>query len=83
MNREVHVRFCEGLGVKFPRATRLWYGPVKMDSWFSGKIGQFFREEKFFIFHLTYLQFGDFAYRLNKSQAHLFIFQEDVRIWQA
>jgi hypothetical protein len=21
MNREVHVRFCEGLGVKFPRAT--------------------------------------------------------------
>ena len=23
MNREVHVRFCEGLGVKFPRATRL------------------------------------------------------------
>ena len=25
MNREVHVRFCEGLGVKFPRATRLRY----------------------------------------------------------
>jgi hypothetical protein len=23
MNREVHVRLCEGLGVKFPRATRL------------------------------------------------------------
>ena len=23
MNREVHVRFREGLGVKFPRATRL------------------------------------------------------------
>jgi len=22
MNREVHVRFCEGMGVKFPRATR-------------------------------------------------------------
>src|SRR5260370_25923189 len=22
MNREVHVRFCEGLGVKFPRPTR-------------------------------------------------------------
>ena len=22
MNREVHVRFCESLGVKFPRATR-------------------------------------------------------------
>jgi hypothetical protein len=22
MNREVHVRFCEGLGVKFPWATR-------------------------------------------------------------
>ena len=23
MSREVHVRFCEGLGVRFPRATRL------------------------------------------------------------
>ena len=23
MNREVHARICEGLGVKFPRATRL------------------------------------------------------------
>ena len=22
MTREVHVRFCEGVGVKFPRATR-------------------------------------------------------------
>ena len=22
MNREVYVRFCEGVGVKFPRATR-------------------------------------------------------------
>jgi hypothetical protein len=22
MNREVHVGFCEGVGVKFPRATR-------------------------------------------------------------
>ncbi len=24
MNREVHVRFCEGLGVRFLRATRLF-----------------------------------------------------------
>jgi len=23
MSCEVHVRFCEGVGVKFPRATRL------------------------------------------------------------
>ncbi len=23
MSREVHVRFCEGVGVKLPRATRL------------------------------------------------------------
>ena len=23
MNREIHVQFCESLGVKFPRATRL------------------------------------------------------------
>ena len=28
MNREVHVRFCEGLGVQFPRATRLREGLV-------------------------------------------------------
>ena len=26
MSREVHVRFCEGLGVKFPRATHLLAG---------------------------------------------------------
>ena len=25
MNREVHVRICEGVGVRFPRATRLRY----------------------------------------------------------
>ena len=24
MNREVHVRICEGVGVRFPHATRLW-----------------------------------------------------------
>src|SRR5207247_6178607 len=24
MNREVHVRFCEGLGVQFPGPTRNW-----------------------------------------------------------
>ena len=23
MNREIHVRICEGVGVRFPRATRL------------------------------------------------------------
>src|SRR3954471_21644700 len=26
MGREFHVRFCEGLGVQFPRATRLLLG---------------------------------------------------------
>jgi RNA-directed DNA polymerase len=26
MSREIHVRFCEGLGVQFPRATRLVLG---------------------------------------------------------
>ncbi len=26
MSREIHVRFCEGLGVQFPRATRLVIG---------------------------------------------------------
>lgn len=29
MNREVPVRFCEGLGVKFPRATHPRGGSVK------------------------------------------------------
>jgi hypothetical protein len=24
MSREAHVRFCEGVGVRFPRATRLF-----------------------------------------------------------
>ncbi len=29
MNREVHVRFCEGLGVEFLLATRLSNGKVE------------------------------------------------------
>ncbi len=28
MTGDCHVRFCEGLGVKFPRATRLVNSPV-------------------------------------------------------
>jgi len=31
MSREVHVRFCEGLGVRFPRATRLVIGFENQD----------------------------------------------------
>jgi hypothetical protein len=32
MNREAHVRNCEGVGVKLPRATRLWQShPVNMN----------------------------------------------------
>ena len=27
MSREIHVRFWEGVGVRFPHATRLWYRP--------------------------------------------------------
>ncbi len=30
MNREAHVRICEGLGVKFPRATRLLNFRIKV-----------------------------------------------------
>ena len=30
MNREVHVRICEGLAGKFRRATRLWGGGVPL-----------------------------------------------------
>ena len=26
MSREIHVRFWEGVGVRFPHATRLWQG---------------------------------------------------------
>ena len=29
MSREVHVRFCEGLGVRFPRATLLPGSPFR------------------------------------------------------
>jgi hypothetical protein len=29
MSGDVHVRFCEGLGVKFPRATRLFCFSLK------------------------------------------------------
>ncbi len=29
MSGDVHVRFCEGLGVRFPRATRqVWWSPL-------------------------------------------------------
>jgi hypothetical protein len=28
MSREVHVRICEGVGVRFPHATRLLYSTV-------------------------------------------------------
>ena len=31
MRREFHVRFCEGLGVRFPRATRLVIGFERQD----------------------------------------------------
>ena len=32
MSREVHVRFCEGVGVRFPRATRLFFfGDVRAE----------------------------------------------------
>ena len=31
MNREIHVRFWEGLGVRFPRATHC-RGPPKFDT---------------------------------------------------
>jgi hypothetical protein len=35
MRRESHVRFCEGLGVRFPRATRLASegGPKMLCRW--------------------------------------------------
>ena len=31
VNREVHARFCERPGVKFPRATRLCAPPILME----------------------------------------------------
>ncbi len=30
MNREVHVRFCESLGVRFPWATHPWVRPLNV-----------------------------------------------------
>gem|GEM_PF-6362779 len=47
MSREIHVRFCEGAGVKFPRATRL---VVLVDAhpsheWLRGAVSKRIREE--------------------------------------
>ncbi len=45
MNGDVHVRFCEGAGVKFPRATRpADSGPSF--SWFSSNLNDRFREKR-------------------------------------
>jgi hypothetical protein len=33
MNREVHVRICEGVGVKLPRATRLGFRIIRSSFW--------------------------------------------------
>jgi len=37
VNREVHARFCEGLGVKFPGATRpdLYPAPISIVFFFA------------------------------------------------
>ena len=43
MNREVHVRFCEGLGVKFPRATRLATFLPSFDYCYKHKIWMFLK----------------------------------------
>ena len=39
MNREVHVRICEGLGVKFPGATRPLYSDRGAHFWYTPKAG--------------------------------------------
>src|SRR6516164_955804 len=36
MNREVHVRFCEGLGVKFPGPTR-----PSLPTWATQQVGSY------------------------------------------
>ncbi|HUV58772.1 MAG TPA: hypothetical protein VMW09_01515 [Desulfatiglandales bacterium] len=41
MNREVHVRFFEGLGVKFPRATRRAGFTKDMETAISGIVHLF------------------------------------------
>jgi RNA-directed DNA polymerase len=54
MSREVHVRFCEGLGVQFPRATRLVvlarYQGQRLRSWIEttleGRFGLTINREK-------------------------------------
>jgi len=37
MRRESHDRFCEGVGVRFPRATRLFVGRITAGYQFTGK----------------------------------------------
>jgi Type II intron maturase len=48
MGREFHVRFCEGLGVKFPRATRLllgFAGPRNEAEEIRQRLGEFLEKQ--------------------------------------
>jgi len=50
MSREAHVRFSEGLGVKFPRATHLERGrvaPLTSDYWQQGVFDVLSMEARF------------------------------------
>jgi hypothetical protein len=40
MRREFHVRFCEGVGVRFPRVTRLFVGRITAGDQFTGNWNQ-------------------------------------------
>jgi len=48
MNREIHVRFSEGVGVKFPCATRLHSNAVK-NAFIKAIMGQSGRDIKDYI----------------------------------
>ena len=73
MSREVHVRICEGVGVRLPRATRLIVGFEHRDDaerfWraLRERLGQFHRElhpEK-----TRLIEFGRFAVERRKRRA--------------
>ena len=65
MDREVHVRICEGLGVKFPRATRL--SVCYLDN--------------FLTFNVCKIVIGQIPANTNIEQTKTFIFREILIIY--
>ena len=76
MSREVHVRFCEGLGVRFPRATRLL--EAYRAAWSEAEIlFQILDEED--AFRVERIPQGTHIVRLHVAATNLLQFSERLR----